>query len=232
MTSQFQCSTTESGLFGQEFHEIQEQRGDGNQTGTAETGESEWEEVETVEAHIEIDTPVASAPPSQDLPAVEIEKGPPPSVLQDSVPSAILHDVGSSFETFVNIPSTTTSSPTMSISAISNLSPAEFGEGIEHGEGDSTTTPSRHHTFHFEDGKVEIVCGNTIFRVHSTIISFSSPKLRDILSPSTLLGAPMPKGCPRIGFTDSAGDFAVLLEMIYTPGYDPPPPSAVRELRH
>ena len=77
-----------------------------------------------------------------------------------------------------------------------------------------TTIP--HETFYFEDGNVEIVCGDTVFRVHSTIISFSSSKLRDMLSPSTLLNAPMPEGCPRTVFEDSADDFEVLLETIYT----------------
>jgi hypothetical protein len=33
----------------------------------------------------------------------------------------------------------------------------------------------------------------------------------------------MPEGCPRVVFKDSAEDFAVLLKMIYTPGYVPPP---------
>jgi len=75
-----------------------------------------------------------------------------------------------------------------------------------------------HDTFYFEDGNVEIVCEHTLFRVHSTTISFSSPKLRDILSQSALLRAPTPEGRPRIAVTDTAQDFAVLLKMIYTPG--------------
>ena len=221
MTTTFQCLAPEFKLFGQDFREIHttwlEQRENGNHTGAAETEESEGEEVEMVEVPPEIETPVAFAP--QDLPTVETDTSPlPPTVLQDIAPSAILHDVGSSSEPFVDIPSTATSSPTMSISTVSDLTSTEFGEEIERGEGDSTATLSRHDTFYFEDGNVEIVCEATMFRVHSTTISFASSKLRDMLSPSALLGAPMPEGCPRVVFADSVEDFAVLLKMICMPG--------------
>jgi hypothetical protein len=77
---------------------------------------------------------------------------------------------------------------------------------------------TRHETFYFEDGNVEIVSGGTIFRIHSTIVSFLSQNLRDILSRSALLHAPTPEGPPRITVTDSAVDFTALLKMIYMPG--------------
>jgi len=112
---------------------------------------------------------------------------------------------------------TAASSPTLSISTISDLTPTEFDDDT--GEGDGEGRPARHQTFYLEDGNVEVVCEHTIFRIHSSIISFSSSKLRDMLSPSTLLDAPMPEGCPRIVFQDNPKDFAVLLRMIYTPGY-------------
>jgi len=63
------------------------------------------------------------------------------------------------------------------------------------------------------------VCGDTVFRVHSSIISFFSPNIRDLLSPSALINAPTPEGCPRVVFTDSADDFSVLLRMICMPGF-------------
>jgi hypothetical protein len=71
--------------------------------------------------------------------------------------------------------------------------------------------------FYLKDRNVEIVCGCTVFQVHSPIVSFSSKKLRDMLSPSTLLSTPMPEGCPQVAATDSTQDFVVLLKMIYTP---------------
>jgi len=106
-----------------------------------------------------------------------------------------------------NFPAGTISSPTLSISTVSDLTPTELGEGVEQ-------TTARHDTFYFEDGNVEVVCGDTVFRVHSTVIAFSSPKLRDILSPSELLHAPIPEGPPRITISESAGDFEILLKMI------------------
>ena len=127
---------------------------------------------------------------------------------------SILQDAESFSGTCVNIPATAISSPALSFSTVSDLTPTEFGE-IERSE-EQTTTP--HNTFYFDDGNVEIVCGNTVFRVHSTIISFVSTKLRDILSPLTLLNSSMSGGRPRITVSDSAEDFAVPLKMIYTPG--------------
>ena len=160
----------------------------------------------------EVETPIAFV--SQDLPATTINIH-IPSILQAIEPPSVLHSVGSSSETFVDVPAGTTSSPTLSISTVSDLTPTELGEEIEHDDEQAT---ARHATFYFEDGNVEIVCGSTLFRVHSTIISFSSSKLRDILSPSELLHAPTPEGRPRITISESAEDFGILLKMIYTPG--------------
>ena len=165
----------------------------------------------------EAETPVVFA--TKDLPADTIDIRLPSSILQDISFPSVLHGVQSSSETFVDIPAGTISSPTLSISTISDLTPTELGEEIEHkGEEQEEQTTTRHDTFYFEDGNVEIVCGHTLFRVHSTIISFSSSKLRDILSPLALLHAPTPEGRPRIIISESAKDFGTLLKMIYTPG--------------
>ena len=162
----------------------------------------------------EVNTPVALAP--QNPPTAHDGIDATPSVSCGVVSPSILHDVEYPPETFANIPAAAVSSPTLSISTVSDLTPTELGEDIEDGMSERTLT--RHDTFYFEDGSVEVVCGHTIFRVHSTTISFSSPKLRDILSPSTLLHAPTTEGCPRVTVEDTAQDFAVLLKMIYTPG--------------
>jgi len=192
------------------------------QRDVAETEEREGEEEGEVAAGIptEIETPVAFAP--KDLPTTT-DTGIPPPILQGVESFSVLHDVGLSSGAFTDDRTATVSSPTLSISSISDLTPTEFGEEIE--ESGDERVPTRHETFYLEDGNVEIVCGHTIFRVHSPIVSFSSPNLRDTLSPSTLLNAPMSEGCPRIVFKDSAEDFAVLLKMIYTPGHVHPPPS-------
>ena len=161
----------------------------------------------------EVETPVAFV--AQDLPAINIDVRIPSSILQDIEPPSALHDTESSSEPFVDVPAGMTSSPTLSISTISDLTPTEFGEETEPGEEQAA---ARHNTFYFEDGNAEIVCGSTLFRVHSTVISFSSFKLQDILSPSALLHAPTPEGRPRITISESAEDFGILLKMIYTPG--------------
>ena len=172
-----------------------------------ETEECKGEEEDTLAAEVpaEIETPIAFVP--RDLPtaAADID-----------LPSSILHGIESSSDTFVNIPDTILSSPALSISTVSDLTPTELGEEVEYSEDPETIT--RHDTFYFADGNVEIVCGGTVFRIHSTTISFSSPKLRDILSPSALLSAPTPGGYPRINLPDSAKDFAILLKLIHTPG--------------
>jgi hypothetical protein len=176
--------------------------------------ETEQEDEAVAETTAEIETPIAFVP--QDLPAATIDIDTPSSTLQDIVPSSILYDVESFPETFVEVPAGAPSSPTFSISTISDLTPTELDEDI--GDSGAERIAARHDTFYFEDGNVEIVCEQTIFRVHSTILSFSSPKLRDTLSSSTL-DAPMPEGCPRIVVKDRSEDFAVLVKMIYTPGW-------------
>ena len=81
------------------------------------------------------------------------------------LPSSILRGMKSSSDTVVNIPVTTVSSPTFNIPTVSDLTPTEHDEEREQ-------PATRHDTFYFGDGNVEILCGGTVFRVHSTVISF------------------------------------------------------------
>ena len=77
-----------------------------------------------------------------------------------------------------------------------------------------------HETFYFEDRpNVEVLCGNTLFRVHPSILSFHSPALRRMFAQTNLTAAESPNGCPRILSSDTPKDFATLLKMIYLPGY-------------
>jgi len=162
----------------------------------------------------DVETPVAFAP--RDLP-ITIDIGSiPPSLLRGIEYPSVLRGAEPLSDASASDRITAASSPTLSISTISDLTPTELDDGTGEGEGERIST--RHETFYLEDGNVEVVCGRKIFRIHPPIVSFSSSKLRDMLSPSTLLDAPMPEGCPQIIFKDSAEDFAVLLKMIYTPG--------------
>ena len=169
----------------------------------------------TAGAPAEVGTPVAFIP--RDLQTAAINIDIPSSILQGIMPPPIVHDVEPPSDTSANTRVGSVSSPTLSISTVSDLTPTELGEDI--GEGSDEQTITRHETFYFEDGNVEIVCEGTVYRVHSTIISFSSPKLGEIISQSALLHAQTLAGPPRISFTDSAADFSVLLKMIYTPGW-------------
>jgi hypothetical protein len=188
--------------------------------GQRNVAETEQEDRAAAEVPAEIETPVAFVPRDLPIPATDIDIS--SSALQDVAPPSILDDTESSSGTFVELPAGTLSSPTSSTPTISDLTPTELGEDT--GERSSEQMIVRHETFYFEDGNVEIVSGGTIFRVHSAIISFSSPKLRDILSRSAPLHAATSKGPPCITIADSAVDFTVLLKMIYTPGRVSPIP--------
>ena len=185
-----------------------EQKGQ-EHTDTAET-EDDTDLMEDVtaakvsqEEHETARTPVALV--SRDLPAAPI-----------NIPPFALPDVGS-LETFADPQFAMVSSPTLTISTVSDLTPTEFGEDL--GDGGEGGPITRHKLFYLESGDVEVLCGHTVFRVHSPIVSFSSSKLRDVLSPSTLLNAPEPEGCPQVVFADSVEDFETLMKMIYTPGW-------------
>jgi hypothetical protein len=86
------------------------------------------------------------------------------------------------------------------------------------------TAITPHGTFHLQDGNVEVLCGNTLFRVHTSILSFHSPALRRMFDQTSLSSAESTGGCPRISSSDTATDFATLLKIIYLPGYVTPPP--------
>ena len=166
------------------------------------------------EVPAEVETPIAFV--TQNLHST-VDIGIASPILHGIKPPSVLHDVlKPSSNIFTNDRIARIPSPTLSISTVSDWTSTELGGDI--GEGRVDQIPTRHKTFYFEDGNVEIVCGDTVFRVHSTTISFSSSKLREMLSPSTLLNAPKPEGCPRIVFADSAQDFGVLLKMIHKPG--------------
>lgn len=66
---------------------------------------------------------------------------------------------------------------------------------------------------------MEVLCGNKLFRVHTTILSFHSPALRRMFAQANLAAAESPNGCPRILSSGTAKDFATLLRMIYFPGF-------------
>ena len=107
-----------------------------------------------------------------------------------------------------------TRSPSISIATLSDFTTADISDD-EPPIDPTAITP--HETFNFEDGNVEVLCGNTLFRVHSTILSLHSPALRRMFSQTSLATAESPNGCPRIQTLDAAADFVALLKVIYLP---------------
>jgi hypothetical protein len=85
-----------------------------------------------------------------------------------------------------------------------------------------STTIHPHDTFYLEDGNVEVLCDNILFRVHSSVLSFHSPMLGQMFAKVNLATAESPNGCPRIPSSDAVTDFATLLKIAYLPEYATP----------
>lgn len=109
----------------------------------------------------------------------------------------------------------TTRSPSISISTLSDFTIADT---LDDQPLVDPTAITPHDTFYLEDGNVEVLCGNTLFRVHASILSFHSPVLLQVFAQASLATAESPNGCPRILSSDTAMDFTTLLKMIYLPG--------------
>ena len=109
-----------------------------------------------------------------------------------------------------------TQSPSISITTVSDFTAADASDT----ELSIDSTAVRHHdTFYLEDGNVEVLCGSTLFRIHTSVLSFHSPSLRRVFSRTSLACAESPNGCPRILSSDTTVDFTTLLKIVYLPGY-------------
>ena len=146
-------------------------------------------------------TPIAT---SLGLPSTN----PEPEVLQPPVDSV------ADPEAETTSVSPATQSPSISIATLSDFTTADISD-VESSVDPTAITP--HDTFYLEDGNVEVLCGNTLFRVHPTILFFHSPALRQMFAQPNLTSAESPNGCPRIHSSDTTTDFAALLNMIYLP---------------
>ncbi|KAF9646047.1 hypothetical protein BDM02DRAFT_3119262 [Thelephora ganbajun] len=109
-----------------------------------------------------------------------------------------------------------TRSPSISIASLSDFT---IVDNSDDESPTDTTDPTQHETFYLEDGNVEVLCGNTLFRVHTSVMSFHSIALRQTFARTSLATADSPDGCPRIISSDTAADFSTLLRAIYIPGF-------------
>ena len=139
------------------------------------------------------------------------EGDPQPDILHPSSPGSITAP-----DTDAVPASSITQSPSISVSSLSDFTIADTS-------GDESpinpTTITLHDTFYFEDGDAEVLCGNTLFRVHIDTLSSHSPVLRRMFVQASLALADSSNGCPRILSSDAPKDFAMLLKVIYIPGY-------------
>ena len=123
------------------------------------------------EVPVEIETSAAFAP-QDDLPTA-VDIGIPPSVFRDIESLSLFRNVDTSSATYTGNRTTAASSPTLSISTMSDLTPTETDGDT--GENDSEGMATRHETFYLEDGNVEVVCGHTIFRSTPPLSRFPLP---------------------------------------------------------
>ena len=137
----------------------------------------------------DLEPQISQRPPPGPIAAPEIEPAPPSPIIQ---------------------------SPSTSITTLSDFT---LTDASDDEPPIDPTTVTRDSTFYLEDGNVEVLCGNTLFRVHTSILSFHSPAFRQIFSQADLATAESPNGCPRILSSDMATDFSTLLKMIYLPEY-------------
>ena len=161
----------------QEFHKFHatwlQRRDEGGRNNEEGVGGPEGGGEAAAEIPADVETPVALPP--QDLPAV-VHIGIPSPILQAIEPSSVSVDPEFPPDPFVDGQITTVSSPTLSISTVSDLAPTEFDEDV--GESGSEQIPTRHETFYLEDANVEVVCGYTLFRVHFLYSRSPHPNLR------------------------------------------------------
>ena len=155
--------------------------------------------------------------------------GLPNTALEPQIPQPPPPELVAALEEDTTPESPVTQSPSTSITTLSDFTIADASDdksSIEPTIADTSddepltdpTTITPHDTFYLEDGNVEVLCGNTLFRVHTSTLSFHSPALRRMFTRTSLAAAESPNGCPRILSSDTAKDFTTLLKVIYLPG--------------
>jgi len=144
-------------------------------------------------------------------PPPESVTAPEPGTTPESPAAPIIHSPSLSVSTLSNFTAAAVSDDEFSIVSTFNASDDEpLIESI-------AVVP--HETFYLEDGNVEVLCENTLFRVHASALSFHSPALHRMFAQTSLAIAESPNGCPRILSSDPATDFSALLGIVYLPEY-------------
>ena len=154
-------------------------------------------------------------PPSQP-PPLELVTAPASDTIPASPVTSVTQSPSTSIATLSDFAITDTDDQSIIDPAVADASDDEFLVDL--------TAATPHKTLYFEDGNAEVLCGNSLFRVHTTILSLHSPVLRRTFTQANLAPAESPNGCPRILTSDTPEDFATLLKTIYLPGFVAPSP--------
>ena len=153
------------------------------------------------------DHKLATVAPSPGLPSTDPEP-------QISQPNPLESTTAPGTETTPASP--ITQSPSISITSLSDFTITDTLDDVPPVD---PTTITPHSTFYLKDGNVEVLCETTLFRVHTSILSFHSPIFRRMFAQTSLETVESPNGCPRVPSFDVATDFATLLKVIYLPEY-------------
>jgi hypothetical protein len=161
---------------------------------------------------------------------VAISLGLPNTDLKSRIPRSPLEPVAAPESDATITASPITHSPSISIATLSDFTIADASDdeppidttipdtSEDEFPTDDPTAAVAHATFNFEEGNVEVLCRNTLFRVHTSVLSLHSPVLRRMFARTSLDVAESPTGCPRILPSDTTTDFTTLLKTIYLPG--------------
>lgn len=87
---------------------------------------------------------------------------------------------------------------------------------------DTTQPPKRSTDLWFDDGNIVLCVGNTLFRVHRSVLCANSPIFKDMFSlPSSQPqnGEETIEGCSVVNLLDNEDDWTCILMAFYSAGY-------------
>ena len=77
----------------------------------------------------------------------------------------------------------------------------------------------KHPEFYLASGDIVFVCRTLLFRVHSDHLCRSSAVFADMIEKSKLRSTHKTDGCQCIHVYEEPGDFSILLQVLYNPGW-------------
>ena len=112
-------------------------------------------------------------------------------------------------ETEIGSPSTSILPPTSEAVVVSSMASSD--------ETPPTLDLKRHEEFWLYDGSVVLAVGDTLFRVHKTVLANHSEVFADLFTVPQPAGEDTIDGCHIVRLHDSREDFVDLLRAMYQP---------------